>query len=251
MQLLCCPFKCMVKMCRCCCKELPESCHACADEKNPQDRKIIMMYEERLRRLEARAPDQKVVPTNSGMQMEQKPASRGMQQMQQSSPTRVMQKMQTRSGRNLSEANEANKGLTAGDYLCNACGLQQAASYYDKILAKLLGRDAENNPTTVYFNVPGLQVEQPDFIKMKPHVPFSLAGVLTKKREGAYMFTIPKCLRRQLRTCQRFGIVQCEKLQQPFELNGDYFAAVMPGHVAMYFISVEPNYTCINPRSCQ
>lgn len=211
------------------------------------------MYEERLRRLEAevRAPDQKVVPTNSGMQMEQKPASRGMQQMQQmqqSSPTRGMQKMQTRSGRNLSEANEANKGLSVGDYLCNACGLQQAASYYDKILDKLLGSCAKN---PVYFNVPGLQVEQPKFIKMKPHVPFSLAGVLTKKREGAYMFTIPKCLRRQLRTCQRFGIVQCEKLPQPFELNGDYFAAVLPGHVAMYFISVEPNYTCINPSSCQ
>ena len=242
MQLLCCPFKCLVKMCRCCCKDLPECCHSCADEKNPQDRKIIMNYEERLRRLEneARKPDQKVVPTNHGMQMEQ---SRGMQQMQQSSPTRGMQQMQT-SGRNFTKENRTQ---SAGEHLCSCgCGLE-GATHHDKVLETLLGSD-EGHP--VYFNVPGLQCEQTQYIKMSPHVPFSLAGVLRKKREGTYMFTIPKALRRQLRTCHRIGI-PCVELPQPFPLNANYFSAVLPGHVAMYFISVEANYTCVNPCGCQ
>merc|ERR1719482_786176 len=134
-----------------------------------------MMYEERLRRLEneSRAPDQKVVPTNHGMQMEQ---SRGMQQMQQSSPTRGMQQVQT-SGRNFTEENRTHSA--PGEYL---------HGYTKRNVDTLLGSD-EKNP--VFFNVPGLQCEQTKYLNMKPHVPFSLAGVLTKKREGTYMFTIP------------------------------------------------------------
>merc|ERR1712187_22913 len=97
-----------------------------------------------------------------------------------------------------------------------------------------------------YFNVPGLQTEQPNFLRMKPHVPFSLAGVLRPIR-GQYLFTIPKALRVQCHTCHRIG-KKCQKLNpnQRMNLNSDYFSAVLPGHVVCYFISKNPNYTCIN-----
>merc|ERR1712032_1104461 len=72
--------------------------------------------------------------------------------------------MQT-SGRNFTKENRTQ---SAGEHLCSCgCGLE-GATHHDKVLEKLLGSD-EGHP--VYFNVPGLQCEQTQYIKMSPHVP--------------------------------------------------------------------------------
>lgn len=216
-KLLCCPFKCMVKMCRCCCKTLPECCRACADEKNPQDREMIRKYDQRLRRLENAGPDQRVMPTNRGIHMEQEPAT-----LQQKSAT-LQQKSATR-------------GIQSGHKFDNPQRLKKLTDC-----------------PVIYFNVPGLQSEQANFIRMKPNVPFSLAGVLTKTREeNNYLFKIPGCHRRQSHVCNLIGGRQKLQGNQGMDLDMDYFSAQMPGYVANYFMSEKPRYPCVNhPAECQ
>jgi len=223
---MCCPFKMMVKCCRCCCKTLPEWCHACADETREDDREIIMRYERRMRRLEEnRRPDARVIPTNRVKVCEEVVCEEV-----EPNQTRVRQKKKS----------QPHKSAGGPRCFCG-CG-SEGAEFHRAALNELLAC-TEGDP--VYFNVPGLKVQQAQKLIMKPNVSFSLAGVLTKVADDQYLFKIPRGLKTQHRAWQhgRFEELHCSRRK---ELHSTYFLAMLPCHVVMWFLSKTPQYTCIN-----
>lgn len=227
-KIMCCPLKMMVKCCRCCCKTLPEWCHACADESRKEDREIIMLHERRMMRLEEnRRPDTRVIPTNRVKGTVREEHCEEVEPNQ----TRVRQKKKFQLHKN------------AGEHLCFCgCG-SEGADFHRAALNELLAC-TERDP--VYFNIPGLKVEQAKKLIMKPNVAFSLAGVLTTMvPDEQYLFKIPRGLSTQHRAWQhgRFEELPCSKRK---ELHSTYFSAMLPCNVAMWFVSKTPQYNCIN-----
>lgn len=171
---------------------------------------------------EASTPSQKITPTNNRMQYQ-----KGAPQRPPLQPTYSNESNYS----NSSDLNPSYQGKP-----------RVSEDVYQEYLDDLL-KYARGN--LVFFNIPGLEKERPEHIKMRKHIPFSLAGRLGK-RNNAYIFKLPKDQEKQRRevlpggVCKEIDDCDCKTLKS------SHFSAILPGHVVSWFISKQAKYTVIN-----